>query len=84
MTGDPHAPTALPPRKNTWYPLNNRLGGNKSQSGSFEKDLSLVCADIRTPNRPVRSLFTVLPELFWITAKSLCMIYRVSQNYVDT
>jgi hypothetical protein len=33
MSGQLHAPAALLPRKNIWYPLDRRLGGTQSRSG---------------------------------------------------
>jgi len=33
MSGQLHAPAALPPEKNPWYLLNRRLGGPQSRSG---------------------------------------------------
>jgi hypothetical protein len=34
-SGQLHAPAALPPGKEPWYPLNRRLGGPQSRSGCF-------------------------------------------------
>jgi hypothetical protein len=33
VSGQPHAPAALPPRKEPYYPLDRRLGGLQSRSG---------------------------------------------------
>jgi hypothetical protein len=33
MSGQPHAPAALPQEKSPWYPLVRRLGGPQSRSG---------------------------------------------------
>jgi hypothetical protein len=33
VSGQLHAPAALPPGKSPWYPLDRRLGGPQSQSG---------------------------------------------------
>jgi hypothetical protein len=33
VSGQLHAPAALLPRKDPWYPLDRRLGGPQSRSG---------------------------------------------------
>jgi hypothetical protein len=33
VSGQLHAPAALPPGKNPWYPFDRRLGGPQSRSG---------------------------------------------------
>jgi hypothetical protein len=33
VSGQLHAPAALPPRKSPWYPLDRRLGGPQSRPG---------------------------------------------------
>jgi hypothetical protein len=33
VSGQLHAPAALPQEKNPWYPLNRRMGGPQSRSG---------------------------------------------------
>jgi hypothetical protein len=33
VSGQFHAPAALPPGKYPWYPLDRRLGGSQSRSG---------------------------------------------------
>jgi hypothetical protein len=33
VSGQIHAPAALPQGKNPWYPLDRRLGGPQSRSG---------------------------------------------------
>jgi hypothetical protein len=33
VSGQLHAPAALPPGKEPWYPLDRRLGGPQSRSG---------------------------------------------------
>jgi hypothetical protein len=41
MSGQLHAPAALPPEKEPWYPLDRRLGGPQSRSrhsGGEEKN----------------------------------------------
>jgi hypothetical protein len=35
--GQLHALAVLPPRKEPWYPLNRRLGGPQSWSGSYQE-----------------------------------------------
>jgi len=36
VAGEHHAPPAVPPGKETWYPLYRRLGGPKGQSGGVQ------------------------------------------------
>jgi hypothetical protein len=40
VSGQLHAPAALPQRKSSWYPLDRNLGGPQSRSGrgGEEKD----------------------------------------------
>jgi hypothetical protein len=33
VSGQLHAPAALPPGKSSWYPLDRRLGGAQNRSG---------------------------------------------------
>jgi hypothetical protein len=43
VSGQPHAPAALPQRKSPWYPLDRMLGGPQSRSpGRTGKDESEV------------------------------------------
>ena len=49
MSGQTHAPAALPPGKHTRHLLNMRLAGPHSRSGLFEK--SLLPAGIQIPDR---------------------------------
>jgi hypothetical protein len=43
VSGQLHAPAALPQRKSPWYPLDRRLGGpqNRSERGGEEKNSQL-------------------------------------------
>jgi len=38
FSGHLYSPTALPPGKEPWYPLDRRLGGPQSQSGHGGKE----------------------------------------------
>jgi len=38
LDGQLHAPSALPPRKEPWYPLDKRMGGPQSRSGSCREE----------------------------------------------
>jgi hypothetical protein len=40
VSGQLHAPTALPQGKSPWYPLGRRLGGPQSQSGRGDEEKS--------------------------------------------
>jgi hypothetical protein len=42
LSGQLHAPAALPPGKEPWYPLDKRLGGPQSPSGRFLRRKFLV------------------------------------------
>jgi len=56
MSGQHHAPAALPPGKDHRYPFNRRLGVPRRwvwTVGTGEK--SLAPAEIRTPHRPARN-----------------------------
>jgi hypothetical protein len=55
----------LTPGKEPSYPLNRRLGRPQSRSGYFGggKKKSVVPAGVRTPDRQVRSVVTILTEL---------------------
>jgi hypothetical protein len=70
VSGQPHAPAALPRRKSPWYPLDRRLGGSQSRSGrsgenswpyrGSNSDLSVV--------QPLRIRYTnwAIPALGWV------------------
>jgi hypothetical protein len=45
VSGDLHAPAALPPRKSPWYPLDRRLRGPQSRSGRCEEEKNLAPAE---------------------------------------
>jgi hypothetical protein len=58
VSGQLHAPAALPPRKEPGYPLDRRLGGPQSRSGRGVKEKnSTPPPRIEPPNpdRPTRS-----------------------------
>jgi hypothetical protein len=48
-----HAPAALPPGKETRYPLSRRLGGSQARSGLSAENLAVN--GIQSPDRPTRS-----------------------------
>jgi len=61
-----HAAAALSPER-TQYPFNRRLSGPQSQSERFgEKKKYLTPTEIRTPDRPARSLFAITTTLTWL------------------
>jgi hypothetical protein len=49
VSGQLHAPPALPPGKGPRYPFDRRLGGPQSRSGRFGEDKILDPTGIRTP-----------------------------------
>jgi hypothetical protein len=51
------------PGEQPQYPMNRRLGGLQSKSGRFGLKNLLNATGSRTPDRPVRSLVTILTEL---------------------
>jgi hypothetical protein len=58
VSGQLHAPAALPPGKSLWYPLDRRLGGPQSRSGrgGEEKNPQLPPGiEHYNPDRPARS-----------------------------
>jgi hypothetical protein len=57
VSGQLHAPAALPPGKKPQYPLDRWLGGPQSRSGNMEKwkFLPLPGPELRPPGRPARS-----------------------------
>jgi len=65
VSGQHYVFAALTPGKELRYPLNLRLGSLQSRSGCFgEKKKSLVPAGVRIPDHKVRSVVTILIELF--------------------
>jgi hypothetical protein len=61
MSGQFHAPAALPPGKEHRYALNRRMGGPQIAFGSCGEKISL--AGIGSPDRPARSLVPTPTEL---------------------
>jgi hypothetical protein len=57
VSGQLHAPIALPPGKELWYPLDRRLDGSQSWSGRREKRnfLTLPGLELRPLDRPACS-----------------------------
>jgi hypothetical protein len=58
VSGQLHAPAALPQGKISWYPLDRRLGGPQSRSGcSGEEKISQLQPELepQNPDRPVCS-----------------------------
>ena len=51
VSGQPHAPAALPPGKRRRYPLNRRLAGPQGRSGGCEEQKSRGAVRIRTPRQ---------------------------------
>jgi hypothetical protein len=65
MNDQPHAPVNLNPHKRPRYHLNRRLGGPQSGLDILEKKwVSYTPGGNRTPDRPVRSVVTILTVLF--------------------
>jgi hypothetical protein len=66
VSGQLHAPAALPPRKNPRYPLDGRLDGpeNRSGRGSEEKNSQPPPGiEPYNPDRPARGLVTIPTEV---------------------
>jgi hypothetical protein len=63
VSGQLHAPAALPRERSLLYPLNRRLGGPQSQSERRYEEKILDPTGPRTPtprsSRPVASRYTV-------------------------
>jgi hypothetical protein len=78
MSGQLHAPTALPPVKQPWYPFNRRLGGSQSRSGSSgEEKNSQPVAGLEPPIiQPVAQSYTA--EL-----SGSSFIWRAPENYLQ-
>jgi hypothetical protein len=58
VSGQLHAPAALPPGKSHRYPFYRRLGGPQSQSGRYGEVKIFYLTGTRTlvpPDRPARS-----------------------------
>jgi hypothetical protein len=58
MSGQLHAPAAIPPGKSPWYPFYRRLGGPQSWSGRYgEGNIFWPYRDLNSPppGRPARS-----------------------------
>jgi len=51
-----HAPAALPPRKEPWYPLDRRLGRPQSRSGRGGK-ISLHLMSLLNPGNKVKAQY---------------------------
>jgi hypothetical protein len=45
VSGQLHAPDALPPGKEPWYPLDRRLSGRQSRSGRCGEEKNLDCQE---------------------------------------
>jgi hypothetical protein len=58
------------PAKKTWYTLNRRMGWPHRRSGLCWGEKSSSPVRIRTPDRPVRSVVTTVPQPY-----RLCVIY---------
>jgi hypothetical protein len=53
MSGQLHAPAALPPGKSPWYPFYRKLGGPQSRSGRYGEVNIFDPTGTRTPAFPV-------------------------------
>jgi hypothetical protein len=53
VSGQFHAPAALPQGKSTWYPLDRRLGGPQSRSGRDEEKNSQPPPRESNPSTPI-------------------------------
>jgi hypothetical protein len=79
VSGQLHAPAALPQGKSPWYPLNRRLGGPQSRSGCPHRE-----SNPRTPIvQPVAQRYTdwAITALFmfkvnYINVKLSCYIFK--------
>jgi hypothetical protein len=91
VSGQLHAPAALPPGKSPWYPLDRSLGGPQSRSGrgGFRKIPSTRWES--NPDRPARSpalyrlsyhdsLQFVQKYILKVTDVSNKMILKMNQN----
>jgi hypothetical protein len=62
MSGQLHAPAALPPGKSSRYPLYRRLGGPQRRSGRYGEEIILDSTGTWNPNlsvvQPVASRYT--------------------------
>jgi hypothetical protein len=65
VSGQLHAPAALPPGKEPWYPLGRRLYGPQSRFGrGGEEKNSQPLPGLEPPNHPARS---TAPKLNFLT-----------------
>jgi hypothetical protein len=63
-----HTPAALTLGKELQYSFNSTLGGLQSRSGRFGEETRLFASTrLRIPDRPARSLVTILTELSQLT-----------------
>jgi hypothetical protein len=71
VSGQLHAPAALPPGEDPWHPLNWRLGGPQSRSGrGGEEKNTQPLPRLEPPNiQPVAQRYTA--ELFLLTHKEV-------------
>jgi hypothetical protein len=82
MSGQVHAPAALPPGKSPKYPLYTRLGGTKSRSVGHAEDKTLLALsgiELRPLGRSAHSLVVTVNELSSMT-KYKREIYRLCEN----
>jgi hypothetical protein len=72
VSGQLHAPAALPPGKEPRYPLDRRLGGPQSRSGRFGEEKILDPTGTRTPNPLV--VQPIASRKWWsLTSTLLCV-----------
>jgi len=66
LGGQPHVPAALSQGKKPRYPLNRRLGGPQSRSGSFGKEISFLSQDPKSGSpRPQPWKIVANPVFSW-------------------
>jgi hypothetical protein len=53
VSGQLHAPAALPPGKSPWYPLDRRLGGPQSRSGYGGEEKNSQTPRESNPRTPI-------------------------------
>jgi hypothetical protein len=77
VSGQFHAPAALPLGKILWYSLVRWLGGTQSRSESGGEKKKPNSRRESNPGRPARSLVTVLTELSRLPRNNIVVISSV-------
>jgi hypothetical protein len=71
VSGELYAPSALPPEKESPYPLDRKLGEPQSRSGRWREDENMLPLPGIDPGRPAPSLRTIqtwydtVPKCVW-------------------